>query len=160
MRKSQSVLPLRAYLDTGEKQRRKGMDGGIHVAEVPLIGRDLAVGMEVGLAEHQLELLFGEIGIHGRKRDRMERQIPGCVPGILPFVRHRDDVVVDHVEPIAIAGYTFVFPVQGMGVVFLQPLVCVEVVVLFGPEHPRERLADEVGAVAIPLVHCRRVRAS
>ena len=38
---------------------------------------------------------------------------------------------------------------------FLQPLVCVEVVVLFGPEHPRERLADEVGAVAIRLVHCR-----
>ena len=85
----------------------------------------------------------------------MECKVPGCVPGVLPLVRHRDDIIVDHVEPLAIADRLFVSPVQRMGVMFLQPLVSVEVVVLFGPEHPGKGLAYEVDAVVIRLESLR-----
>ena len=40
---------------------------------------------------------------------------------------------------------------QGMGVMLLQPLVGVEIKVLLTPEHPREGLAHDAGAVAIGL---------
>ena len=48
-----------------EKQGRPGVDGRIHIAEVPFIGRDLAIGMEIVLAEHQLDLLLRKVRIHG-----------------------------------------------------------------------------------------------
>jgi hypothetical protein len=48
------------------KGRGPGVYRRIDVAEVPLIGGDLAVGMHVALAQHQLELLFAEIGIDER----------------------------------------------------------------------------------------------
>jgi hypothetical protein len=35
-------------------------------------------------------------------RNGVEGQIPGGVPGILPLVRHGDDVLVHHVEPFPI----------------------------------------------------------
>ena len=33
----------------------------------------------------------------------MKRKVPGGKPRVLPLVRHRDDVVVDHVEPLHVA---------------------------------------------------------
>src|SRR6266566_1787549 len=42
------------------------MDGWIHVAECPLIRRQLPVGMHVPLAQQQNELLLGKFRIHER----------------------------------------------------------------------------------------------
>src|SRR6516162_9585920 len=42
--------------------------GGIDVAKVPLVGRHLAVGMEVMVAEEEPQLLLGEINVHWRQR--------------------------------------------------------------------------------------------
>src|SRR3989442_6220911 len=48
--------------------------------------------------------LFRSIGIDQRERDAMESQIPSGIPGILPFVRHGDDVGVVEMGPLAIAA--------------------------------------------------------
>ena len=79
------------------------MHGWIHIAEVPLVGRDLAVGVDVPLREHQVELLLGEVDVDRREGDRMERQVPCGVPRILPFVGHGDDVIIDHMPPFVVA---------------------------------------------------------
>ena len=97
-------LAAQGLLGAMEEQGRKGVDRRVHVAEVPLVGGHLAVGVEVRAAEHQIHLLLGEVGVHDRQRQRVERQIPGRVPGILPLVGHRDDVLVQHVEPLRVPG--------------------------------------------------------
>ena len=85
------------------EDRGPGVDGRVDVAEVPLVGRDLAVGVHVALAQHQLELLLGEVGVDERQRRAVEGEVPGGVPGVLPLVRHRDDVAVVHVVPVRVA---------------------------------------------------------
>ena len=40
------------------------------------------------------ELIFGKIRINLCKWYHVKCQIPGCVPGILPFVGHRDNVSI------------------------------------------------------------------
>ena len=65
-----------------QEQARKGVDRGVHVAEVPLVGGHLPVGVLVGIAKHQLHLLLGEIGVHDRQRQRVEGQVPGRIPGV------------------------------------------------------------------------------
>ena len=79
------------------------MNRRVHVAEVPLVGWNLAARMEIVLAQHQLQLVLGEVGVDDRQRQRVEGEVPGRVPWVLPLVGHRDDVLVDHVEPVAVA---------------------------------------------------------
>ncbi len=71
----------------------------------------------------------------------MEGEVPGRVPGVLPLVRHGDDVVVDHVEPL---GVPHALPEQGRSPrphpVLLEPGGHVVVEVLLAPEHAGERL--------------------
>jgi hypothetical protein len=95
--------------------------------------------VEVQLVEHQLELVLGEVDVDHRQRDGVEGEVPRRVPGVLPLVRHRDDVVVDHVEPAAVADVA-AFATQRMDVMLLQPLVEIEEVVLLAPQHRGQRL--------------------
>ena len=76
----------------------------IDVAERPLVGRQLAVRVHVPLARQQHELLLRELGIDQRQRDRVEGEVPGRVPRVLPLVRHRDDVGVVQVRPLVVAA--------------------------------------------------------
>ena len=76
----------------------------VDVAEGELVGRNLAVGVHVPLAQEQHELLLGELRIDARERNHVEGEIPGGVPGILPLVGHRDDVAVVQVGPVACCG--------------------------------------------------------
>ena len=124
-----------------EEQCRPGVHRRIHVAEVPLVGRDLSVGMSVQIPQHQQELILGEIEVHQRKRNGVKRQVPCRVPGILPLVGHGDDVAVQHVEPLGIARTPLTRSHQRMSVMLLQPLVEIEIVVLLGPQHSGQRLA-------------------
>ena len=78
---------------------------------------------------------------------RVERQVPGRVPGVLPLVGHRDDVAVQHVEPLGVPDAAAAAAEQRMRLVLLQPAVEVEVVVLLRPEHPGERLAVDAALV-------------
>jgi hypothetical protein len=75
----------------------------VDVAEVPFIRRQLAVGVQIGLPEHQVQLLLAEVRVHQRQCKDMKGQVPSRMPRIFPFVRHRDDVGVVHVVPMVVA---------------------------------------------------------
>ncbi len=139
-------LAAQGLLGAMQEQGRKGVDRGVHVAEVPLIGGHLPAGVQVDAAEHQFHLLLGEVGVHDRERERVEGQVPGRVPGILPLVGHRDDVLVQHVEPLRVPGIS-ISGMEGVGVVLVQPVVTVEEEELLAPEHAGDGLAHHVGRV-------------
>src|SRR5215472_296220 len=115
-----------------EENRPPGLYRRVDVAEIPLIGRDLTGRVQINLAQKQVELLFGEIDIDRRQRKCMKGKVPGGEPRILPLVRHRDDVIADHVEPLAVAD----LPGRGphwIGAVLLEPSVRVVKEVLLAP---------------------------
>src|SRR5215831_11754668 len=76
----------------------------------------------------------------------MERQVPSGIPGILPLVWHRDDVLIHHVEPFRIPheARTWLHRINAM---FLEPFVHIEKEKLFGPKHPGERLTHNQGFI-------------
>jgi hypothetical protein len=123
-----------------QEQRCKRVDRRVHVAEIPLVGGYLTVRMQIGAAQHQLHLILGKIRIDDRDRERMEGQVPGRVPRVFPFVGHRDDVPVQHVEPLRIPGSP-IARMQGIGVVLVEPVVAVEEEELLAPQHAGDRLA-------------------
>jgi hypothetical protein len=84
--------------------RRPRMHWRIDVVERPFIGRQLSVRVHVPGARQQHELVFRECRIDQRERDAVKCQIPGGIPGIFPFVRHRDDVGIGQVWPIEVAN--------------------------------------------------------
>ena len=61
--------PADALLDLVHAPRRPGVHRRIHVAERPLVGRQLPVRMHVPFAQQQDELLLGKIRIDQRQRD-------------------------------------------------------------------------------------------
>ena len=82
----------------------------------------------------------------------MKRQIPGRIPGIFPLVRHGDHVGVEHVEPSVLRTSWRGGLEQRMALVLAQPLLQVEVVVLLGPEHSRQRLAVHPALIVVQRV--------
>ena len=142
-------VPLTApgLLAAIQEQARECVDRGVHVAEVPLVGGHLPVGVQVGAAKHQLHLLLGEIGVHDRQRQRVEGQVPGRIPGVLPLVGHRDDVLVQHVEPLRVPGVAMAV-MEWVGVVLVEPVVAVEKKELLAPQHAGDGLAHDVGLIS------------
>ncbi len=65
----------------------------------------------------------------------MKSQIPRRIPGILPFIGHGDDVAVQHVEPLSVANVPFTGPQQRVGIMFGEPFVEIEIVILLAPQH-------------------------
>src|SRR5215469_4930018 len=112
----------------------------VDIAEGPLVSRDLAVWVHVPLARQQHELRLGELGIEMRERNAVKRQIPGGVPRVLPFVRHRNDVGVVEVLPVAVAAVTPLWRRRRLRGITAQPLGDVEVEELLAPDHAGERL--------------------
>ena len=51
---------LRALSDNIVLYRRIRVHGRINVTEVPLVGRNLSVRMQIVIAQHEIELLLGE----------------------------------------------------------------------------------------------------
>ena len=124
------------------------MDRGIHVSEVPLIGGDLAAGVKVTGPQKEFQLFFAKVLIDQRQRRDMEGEIPGGVPGIFPFVRHRDHVRVDHVPPAVVADGTLIRFVR-LNAVLFEPLADVIEKELLGPEHPGQSLPHDTGRVGV-----------
>jgi hypothetical protein len=71
-----------------QKNRCKGLYRRVDVAEIPLIGGDLAGRMEIDLVEQQVELLLGEIHVDEGQSKCMKREVPGSKPRVFPLVRH------------------------------------------------------------------------
>src|SRR5437763_10061521 len=74
----------------------------------------------------------------------MKGEIPGCIPRIFPFVRHGNNMIVDHVGPLAIPYVAAPGIGEGTGAMFYQPSIQVEKVMLLTPQHPSERLTHDV----------------
>ena len=126
---------------------RPGVHRRIHVAERPLIRRDLPVRMHVPLAQKQSQLPHGEFGIHHRQRNRVERQIPGRVPRVFPLVGHGDHVFVVQVDPLRVAAHAVSPPAASAGPDPLEPRLDHEMIKLLGPQQPREGLPLDPFAV-------------
>src|SRR5215468_12523119 len=97
--------------------------------------------MQVAAVEQQVELLLGEIDVDGGERNGVKGQVPGGKPGIFPLVRHRDDMVSDHVEPLAVADLTICWP-HRIVAMLLEPLVGIVKKVLLAPQHPGKWLEE------------------
>ena len=111
-----------------EEEGGPGVHRGIHIAEVPLVGGNLPIGVGIETAQHQQQLLLGEIEVDQRQGDRVEGQVPGRIPRVFPLVRHRNDVGVQHVKPVGIAHAAAAGWHERMTVVLLKPSIQIEVV--------------------------------
>ena len=101
--------------------------------------------MQIEPGQQQLQLRLREADVDQGQRDRMERQVPGREPRVLPLVRHRDHVVVDQVVPAAVPDPGI--GTERVGAVLGQPPLDVVPVVLLAPQHPGQRLPDDVSLV-------------
>ncbi len=90
-------------LDLVDAPGRPGMHGRIDISQRPFISGNLPVGMHVPFAQHEDELVLGETGIDKRERETMKGQIPGRIPGVLPFIRHGNDICIVEMRPVAIS---------------------------------------------------------
>ena len=113
----------------------------IGVGEVPLVGRELAIGVHVPLAQQQHDLPLGPFGVKSGQHDAMKRRVPGGEPGILPLVGHAQDVEVVDVPPVRVAATLALGRRLGTGRVAVEPELDAVVVELLGPEEPGIRLA-------------------
>ena len=118
----------------------------VDVTEFPFVGGQLAVRVHRPFPAHQHQLFLGEIRVDMRQRDRVERQIPGREPGVLPFVRHRDDVGERQLTPVPVARATALAGIgrRRFGGVALDPFVDVVPVELLAPEQARVGAAGDV----------------
>src|SRR6266446_2704112 len=64
-------------LGAEDLERRRRVNWWIYVTEGPFIVRDLAVRMQITLAQYDFDLIFGEVDIDERQRAAMKREIPG-----------------------------------------------------------------------------------
>src|SRR5262249_15375399 len=113
----------------------------IHIAEIPFVGGNVAVGMLVPFPNDEIELRLGESRIDERERDAMESEVPGRVPRVLPGIRHRHHAFVVKVAPSGIASLFSLFRWWRKCRIAFQPLVNDVVIKLLRPKHPSERLA-------------------
>ena len=130
---------LALNLEDGPRSQRQNRR--IDVVKIPLVGGNLSVGVHVPLAQHQEDLLLGELRIDVGKGDAMETEIPGSEPRELPLVGHRDHVARKEMRPLVIASFQALRRRDRLGRVALQPVRDDIVVVLLGPQHAGEGLA-------------------
>ena len=81
----QEVVVPGSFLDVEDDQGGEGVNGLVDIAEGPLVGGQLAVGVHVPLAAREERLLFGEPGVDVDQGDGVEGEIPGCEPGASPL---------------------------------------------------------------------------
>src|SRR5437867_1372589 len=116
------------------------MHGRVDIGEGELVGRDLAVGMHVPLAEEEGQLLLCKMRVHLREGDHVEGQVPSRVPGILPLIRHRDDVPVVEVRPVGIPATQAIRGWRWERWISFQPVFDGIVEKLLAPEEARVSL--------------------
>ncbi len=116
----------------------------INVAECPFIRRNLSAGVHVPLSQHQRELFFGEVRIDQCQWNAVKCQVPRGVPGILPLVRHGDDVRVVQMSPLVVATLPALWGWRRIAKIALQPILNYVVIELLGPQHTGEALTHDV----------------
>ena len=143
------ALAFLRLLQTVGEDRGPGMHRRIDVAEIPLVGGNLAVRVHVVFAEHEAELLLAEVEVHQSQGQDVEGEVPGRVPRVLPLVGHGEHVAVVHVVPVLVPGGGLAGGAEGIGAPLREPLVHVVSVELLRPEHARQGLTHYVGRIGV-----------
>ena len=138
--------PVQCLRRSIKEKRRESMHRRVYVAEIPLIRRELTARVDMMTAQHKLQLIFGEIWINHRERNGVESEIPSRIPRVFSFVRHQDDVIIDHVEPLSIPEYTAV-SMKWVRLMLFQPGITIPEIILLGPEHASEGLPHYVSGI-------------
>ena len=134
-------------VDLEDAKRSPGVHRRVHVAERPFVRRQLAVGMHVPLTAKQQQLVLCEPGVNVGKRHAVERQIPGCVPGVLPLVGHRYHIGVVEMTPFAVAAVTSIFGWLRPARVTVEPASHVIMEELLRPQHPGKSLTHDISFI-------------
>src|SRR2546423_13575319 len=92
------------FFDLVNAPRGPADDWWINVTEVPFVGGHLAVRMLIPFAQNDIELAFGELRVDQGEGNAVEGEVPGSIPRILPFIRHRHDALVVEMAPLGIAA--------------------------------------------------------
>ena len=108
----------------------------VHVPQRKLVGGKLPVGVHVPFAQQELQLVFRELAVQPRKRNHVERQVPGGEPRVLPFVRHREHVAIEHMRPVGVSPVQSLRRRTGLLGIPLEPVVHDVVIELFRPQQP------------------------
>ena len=133
-------LPPNPLLNFIHAPRGPGMHRRVDVPKRPFVGRDLAIGVHIPLAQEEGELVFRKVRVNEGQANAVECQVPGGVPRIFPFVGHGDDVFVVDMPPVAIPSM-LTFGRRGRARrVACQPLLHLIVVKLLAPQQPGQGL--------------------
>ena len=128
-------------LDLVDSPRGPSDHRRVHIAEIPFVSGELAVGMLVPLAQDDIELALREMRIDQRERDAMEREVPRRIPGKFPFVWHRHHPLVVKVAPLRVAPRLSLHWRRRLARVTFEPILHNIIIKLFRPKHARQRLA-------------------
>src|SRR5579862_8991354 len=150
-----AVSAMLLAVDLKYAPRRPRVHRRTHIAQRPFVCRELPIRMHVPLASEQQKLLLGELAVDVREREAMKTKIPGRVPGVFPFVRHRDHIGVVEMGPLPVATLPALGWRSGLSGITGEPLRHVVVEELLAPDHPREGLALHGTRVGLfdPLLH-------
>src|SRR6516162_7899596 len=136
-------------LSAKDLERGRRVDRRIYVAESPFISRDLAIWMQIPLAQQDFDLVFGEVDIDECQRAAMKSEVPSGKPWIFPAVGHRDDIAGFEVLPIAVAAAEAAL--WRAQFVAFEPAFDIVVEKLLAPDHPGERLPQYAVVVGTRL---------
>src|SRR5262249_46590468 len=101
---SVTLPPMMLPIDLVDTPRRPSMNRWVDIAKRPFISRQLAIGVHVPIPRQQEHLALGIAWIDKRQGYGVKGEVPSGVPGVFPFVRHRDDVGVVQMRPVRIAS--------------------------------------------------------
>ena len=104
--------------------------------------------MNITGLQQELQLFLAKVRVDQRQCRDVKGKIPGGVPGIFPFVRHRNQVRVVHVSPTVVADGALVGLIR-LNAVVLEPAADIIVKELLGPKHSGQGLTHDVRLVAI-----------
>ena len=137
-------LAVAAAVDAVDADRRHHVHRRIDVVEVPLVCRQRPVRVLEPLAQQHQQLVLRERGVEVRPGNRVEAEIPGREPRVLPRIRHREHVERVEVAPAAVAPVLARLRRRRRSGIPVQPAAHVVGVDLLAPDEPGARLAQDL----------------
>ena len=114
--------------------RRPSQHRRINVVEIPFVGWNFAVRVLIPFTDDEIELGLGELDIDQREREAVESQVPRCVPGKFPFVRHGHDALVVKMTPAGVAALLAFVWRRRLVRIAVEPSLDDVMIKLFGPK--------------------------
>ena len=145
--KLQVPPPPLGALGPEDFQGGHGVDGRVHVPEGPFVGGDLTAGVKVARLQQSLQLLLGELHVEEREDHAVICEIPGREPGVLPAVRHGEDMGRIKVTPAAVAALPALRGRRHR--VAVEPAGHLVVEELLAPDHAGHGLPEDQGILLV-----------